>query len=71
MGMNGPEPITPRDIREWCEMTGTILHREECEILVAMDAEYRHQWRIEADAHAAVRQERQKQQAASVRRTRR
>lgn len=36
-GFNGPLPIKPRDIRDWCEVTGNILTRDEIATLMAMD----------------------------------
>lgn len=59
MSQNGPVPITPRDIREWREMTGTILRREECDILLDMDAAYRQAWHEEMASQNAARQDRQ------------
>jgi hypothetical protein len=60
MGMSGPDPITPRDIRDWCDMTGTVLRREECSILIDMDGSYRASWAEETAANA----EREKQHQA-------
>lgn len=39
-GFNGPLPIRPRDIRDWCEVTGNILTRDEIATLMAMDGAF-------------------------------
>jgi hypothetical protein len=33
--------MRPRDIADWCAMTGTPIRREEMRILTEMDAAYR------------------------------
>lgn len=40
IGINGPDPIQPRTILDWCALTRTIIRPEEINILLAVDAAY-------------------------------
>jgi hypothetical protein len=59
--MGDPLPITPRDIREWSEATGSILRREEAAILLRMDGAFREAWAAEAADQQARREAERKQ----------
>jgi len=65
-GFAGPDPIRPRDIIDWSELTGTVLHQEERSIFLRMDAAFRAAWYAEAeeararDAERAKERQRQK-----------
>ena len=39
-GMNGPQPLNYLDLEAWKSATGTIVLREEIEILLRMDRAY-------------------------------
>lgn len=39
-GVNGPDPIQPRDIADWCAVTGNHLRSEEIDLIFRMDATY-------------------------------
>lgn len=51
-GMNGPEPILPGTVLEWCRATGTMLCHEEIEQIFKVDAVYRKAYRIEQERQA-------------------
>ena len=39
-GFNGPEPLQPGTVRDWCLLTGRPLSRQEIGVLFAMDGAY-------------------------------
>lgn len=39
-GMNGPLALPIQEIKAWCEMTGTIMRREELAVIRDMDRAY-------------------------------
>ena len=39
-GLNGPEPLQPGTVRDWCQLTGRPLSRQEIGVLFAMDGAY-------------------------------
>ena len=39
-GMSGPQPLSYRDLEAWMTITGTLVLREESEILLNMDNAY-------------------------------
>jgi hypothetical protein len=39
-GFNGPEPLQPGTIRDWCALMHEALTIDEIEIILAMDASY-------------------------------
>ena len=53
----GPDPLSPSMIRDWSELTGTKITREEFAMLVAMDRRFRDAWAIEAENNAAIQRE--------------
>lgn len=48
-GMNGPNPIEPGILRDWMQMTGNRLYREEISILLHMDGVWINACRREAE----------------------
>ena len=39
-GFNGPEPLQPGTVRDWCLLTGRPLSPQDIGVLFAMDAAY-------------------------------
>lgn len=40
-GMNGPMPLSSRDIAAWCDISGNVVRPDEVAVLRRMDAAYR------------------------------
>ena len=40
-GENGPSRISPRDIMDWIALSGDLITRRECGMILAMDNVYR------------------------------
>lgn len=66
-GEGGPLGLSPTWIKDWAEITGTIIRREEYAILFQMDAQFLEAWRGEASNNAAIMRDEAKNGSGSNR----
>lgn len=57
VGINGPLAIMPDTVREWCQVTGTRLTRDEVNILFKADTAYRAAYYEEQDRQMKLARE--------------